>query len=297
MSSAFHADCADAPEAKRLLAALSPAEREDVLSWQKPATVMVNDCLLDYSSAEKELEVGLDVFGDFTAIVEEAIAWGHLDFAWVREVQGLRVAYVADIKKSIWTTPDGPDSLQLHAYGRAFAKKHGCDAYCTGIWAAEEGEWLWSMDIVMLDGPAGQAMWSRIAFAATHEGEFSYGDHCRACYAREHCPEWMLPPEAAFTSLAPFAIDKLTITSDIANKLLLESKRAKEMAEYVTKEIQELVRRGAIEVFDKDGKRYAPVQCKGKESADIDKVRELAPEAIKRGAPYDRFMFLKARAR
>lgn len=302
MSRAHHASCADAPEAKRLFMALSPHERDEVKCWQKPTPIIVNDSVvLDYPSSVKEIEVGLDVFGEFVDTKEEALTWGHLDFAWVREIpfgdRTLRIAYVADIKKSVWTTAEGPDSLQLHAYGRAFAKKMGCDGYCTGIWAAVEGEWMWSMDIVMLDGPAASAMWTEIAYAASNKGEYAFGDHCRSCFARMHCPEWTVAPEHAMTALAPFAGDRSLITSEVANKLLLEAKRAKETAEYVTGEIQEMVRRGMLEVYDQDGKKYGPVPCKGRERVDLDMAREKAPELITRGAPYEQFRFLKVRAR
>jgi hypothetical protein len=294
MSQAFHATCAGKENARYLMAALSSSERDEVNLWKMPEPVEVLDSVtLDYEDAVKELEIALDVWGDYTADLSEAVSVGHLDFAWVREIHGVKVAFIADIKKSIWTTPDGPDSLQLHAYGWAFAKMSGCAAYCTGIWAAEEGEWIWSLDMVTLNSPMGRAMLSRIMYAAQHEGEYSFGDHCGQCYARLHCPEYFITPAAAATELAPFAVDKLAVSADLARKLLADCKRAEEFAEVVRKEIQELVRHGKLTITDTDGKIYGRVECKGREGVDIAKVRELHPELLKKGAPFDRFQFLK----
>lgn len=301
MSKAFHASCADAPGSAHLVAALSPAERDEIAKWKRPVDIAVNEwCLLDYASSEKELEVGLDSWGEYASASDsDLLSLGHLDFAWVRELNGMRVAFVADIKKSIWTTPDGPDSLQLHAYGRAYAKLHNCAAYCTGIWAATEGEWLWSMDMVMLDGPTGRALWSRIAYAAQNEGEFSMGDHCKNCYARLHCPEYMLPPAAASTELAPFVGANGAVTADIAVNLLRLCKRAKDTADQVIDEIEERVRRGELHVVDNDGKEYRPIKMPGKESVNLEKLQTLLPERarefIKVGQPYDQFRWLKAK--
>lgn len=298
MSKAFHASCADAPGSRQLMDALSPSERAEVAKWKRPIDTAVNEwCLLDYASSEKELEVGLDSWGEYTVDAAELLSLGHLDFAWVREVGGMRVAFVADIKKSIWTTPDGPDSLQLHAYARAYALKNNCAAYCTGIWAATEGEWMWSKDIVVIDGPMGRAMWSRIAFAASNTDEFSMGDHCKNCFARLHCPEYMLPPAAASTELAPLLGDKSAITSDVAANLILLCKRATDTAKKVVDEIEEMVNRGELRVFDADGKEFRAVKMPGKESFDTEKLQTLLPERahefVKRGLPYDQFRWVK----
>lgn len=272
MSKAFHAKCAGAPEAFRLIGALSHAERDEIAEWKAPADALVNDLVtLDYPSAAKELEVGLDVFGEFVDIAENALTWGHLDFAWLREVpidegSGLLVAFVADIKKSVWTTPDGPESLQIHAYGRAFAKKVGAQAYCTGIWAAKEGKWLWSTEIIHLDGPRAQEIWERISFAASNTGEASTGRHCDSCFARMHCPEYLLPgaitnriaPEASL-AISEEQFAGLMLTPGEAVRLLVWAKRAQELGEAVEKNLREAVRRGQL-VIEQDGKVWTPVE-------------------------------------
>lgn len=304
MSKAFHAKCAGAPEAFRLIGALSHAERDEIAEWKAPADALVNGwCVLDYASAAKELEVGLDHFGMYTDTEEGALTWGHLDFAWVRELDGLRVAFVGDIKKSVWTTPEGPDSLQLQAYGMAFAQKTECQAYCTGIWAAKEGKWLWSTDIVLLDGPVGQDIWQRIAHAAGNTGEASTGRHCDSCFARLHCPEYLLPGTvnesmAKATQLAdPSTIDSLALTNAEALRLLDWCDRASTLAERVEKNLREAVRRGKL-VIEDGGKVWSPVEMPGRESLDKDKLRAVGCEPgdfVKKGDPYFQMRWKKAR--
>lgn len=297
MSKAFHALCCSSPEAFRLMASLAPIEREEVSTWKKPATVQVNDwCELTYDSATKELEVGLDWMGEFAAAEEDAITWGHLDFAWVREIEGVRVAFVADIKKSVWTTPDGPDSLQIHAYGRAFAKKVDASAYVTGIWAAKEGKWLWDTEIIHLSGPKAQEIWGRIAYAAENDSEASTGPHCGQCYARIHCPEYLLP--AVVCSALATEIASGGLSEDDANRLALDwAERAEELAGRVKENLREKVRRGLTVIQDGEGRVWGPVPMPGRESVDLAKLKAHhdGPSFIKRGEPYEQFRWRKVR--
>jgi hypothetical protein len=303
MSTAFHAKCAGAPEAFRLMGALSHAEREEIATWKAPADAVVNEwCLLDYSSAAKEQEVGLDCWGDYTCDEKDALTWGHLDFAWVREVEGVRVAFVADIKKSVWTTPEGPDSLQVHAYARAFAKKTDCVAYCTGIWAAKEGKWLWSTDIVHLDGPRAAEIWDRISTAALNVGEASTGSHCGSCYARMHCPEYLLPATVsdAMAKAAglsdPAAIEALALAPGESLRLLEWASRAQELGELVEKNLKEAVRRGLLVIVDANGKEWKPIDMPGRESLDKEKLRAVGCEPsdfVKKGEPYVQMRWVK----
>jgi hypothetical protein len=166
---------------------------------------------------------------------------------------------VADIKKSVWTTPDGPDSLQIHAYGRAFAKKTDCVAYCTGIWAAKEGRWIWSTEIVLLDGPSGQATWERIAHAASNTGEASTGSHCGSCYARLHCAEYLLPAVVASALATEVASGGLAADADAA-RLLAWADRAEDLAGRVRDNLKEQVRRGLLTITNDDGKVWSPVE-------------------------------------
>jgi hypothetical protein len=298
MSQAFHAACADTPAARHLLAALSPQERDEVATWKKPATVVIDGwCSLDYESADKELEVGLDAFGDFTAEEKSAVSWGHLDFAWVRTSSEAKIAFVADIKKSVWTTQDGPESLQLHAYARAYALKHGCQAYVTGIWAAIEGEWLWQKEPVWIESPEGNALLDRIFHAAQNNGDANRGDHCRGCFARLHCPEYTLSAAAAATWLAPFAEGKRELTSEIAAEVKRKLDELKDIHEHVMGDLQEAVRRGVVVVKDESGQKWKPVKMPGRKSADMAKLEAVlgadAQQFIKQGRDYEQFRWVR----
>lgn len=299
MSSAFHGSMAKAPGWEDLLARLSDVERAEVQSWKPPATVVLGDVTLDYASAEKESALGLDEFGSF-CLDAYAITIGHMDFGWVRGINGHSIGYVADIKRQVYTTPDGPESLQLHAYGRAFAEKHHCAGYCTGLWLATEGEWLWSKEVVMLGSPRADQLFERIRAAATAEGEYSTGEHCRHCYARTHCPEWALPVALAPTWLGPVAAGNLPSDPEKAAELVLQIQHAEDILDKAKKNLQEGVRRGEIVVRDpKSGKVWGPVEMTGRESslspADLrGMLGESAEQYIRRGAAFQQFRWLKA---
>jgi hypothetical protein len=198
MGRVFHATCAD-PKGD-YLTELTTEEAKTVCQWRKPVDAPLdNGIVLKYEDAEKEIEVCLDEYGDYTDDPEKALVIGHLDMAWVLD----GTAYIGDIKKSEWTT-EGPETLQLHSYGMAYAQKHDCDNYVLGIWAAIEGRWTWSNQLFDLTLGAAST-WAKIARAASNEGEAVTGPHCRSCYARLHCPEHCLPAALASTDLAPVA--------------------------------------------------------------------------------------------
>lgn len=290
MSSAFHASQAKAENAPALMSRLTDAEREEIAGWHPPAPVWMPDGLLEYATAEKELEVAVQ-YPDVNVV-------GHLDFAWHVDVvaSGQRHAYVADIKKSVWTTSDGPESLQLHGYGMAYAQSRGCDAYCTGLWCATEGEWLWSKEMVVLDSERGHSILERLKFAAENRSDqASTGEHCRRCWARMHCPEYLLPAALGETWLAPVAEggDILRVDHTFIHKL----QAMEETLKAAKKQVQEAVRRGAVQIRDPEtGKIWAPVEMSGRDSVDIAKLKSsLGQEAsryIKQGAPFQQFRWL-----
>ncbi len=293
MSTAFHARMAGSPNHDGLLALLSDAERDEVLSWKRPADVVLEDALLRYEEAEKEIAVGLDCFGFYSPHGTEGnLVDGHPDMAWLSG----NVVYVGDIKKTVWTTGDGPESLQLHAYGWALASKFGV-AYVTGLWLAEDGEWLWAKEPVVMGSPRAERIWERIYHTATQDSsEYSMGAHCKNCYGRLQCPAYALPAVTKDTWLDIEYPRTMTPEQNavFVSKLLA----AEELIERAKQNLKEMVRRGEVRVRDpKTGKIWAPVEQKGKESCSVADLRakmgEEAEKYIRRGAPFDRFQWVK----
>jgi len=305
MSTAFHARQAGAADAAACWARLTEEEKEEVLGWKPPATVVMGTGItLSYAAAHKETEIALTYDGEWSEIDGgDILTIGHCDMDWAPfEIDGLRVAFVGDIKKSVYTTEDGPESLQLHTYGWGIARKYHCDAYCTGIWLAEEGEWLWAQQWVVLDSPRGKEIWDRIRFAATHNtGEASTGEHCRHCWSRLHCPEHLLPAPLAKIekSLAPLVEggDVTLCTADT----ILRLQALEELVKKAKRVAQTAIERGVLKVRDPEtGKIWGPVMMPGRKGFAEDKLRaelgdDVADKYVTRGQPYPQFRWLKPR--
>jgi hypothetical protein len=293
MSSAFHAKQAGAPDAQEKMARLTAKERETIATWKAPSPVVVNGETLTYEQADKEQPVGLTDSGEW-AEDGEVITCGTLDFAWVRN----GVAYVGDMKKTRWSC-SGPTSLQLLAYGYAWAKKHGCRAFCVGIWLIEEGEWQWADKVYELDDWSSLDLWGRIAYAATNRsGEAAFGDHCDNCYGRLHCPEYTLPAAHADTVLSAAAVGGAIDDPQKLAELLLFAQRIKGTIDKVYELAKEAARRGEPVKHPTEPKVFGFVQCKGRESLNQAKLFAAIPEAtkfIERGESYQQARWLKAK--
>lgn len=287
MSSFFHATCAFAPEAKTLALQLTPEEMEEVGTWHPPGTIQLYDgeVTLDYESADKEMEVMLDDRGAYTEVAEKAITIGHLDFAWFRNVRGRNVVFVADIKKSKWTV-SGPDSLQILAYGWAYAQKVGAEAFVPGIWAAQEGEWIWGdwFDMTDLDS---LDLWQRIRFAALNAGEANTGPHCRNCYARMHCPEYLFPSNSMVT-MGVFSEGHTPTPQEVADAYL-SAQAMEDIAKRIKDNAKEWARRGN-EIIAADGRKLIMSERNGRAGFDVKGLKavhpELAEQFVTRGEPY-----------
>lgn len=202
ISTAHHAVMAGADDADELMARLSPDEQTEVRRRKTPADVDVGGATLswmdDTHPGGREVEVILDANLDCEG---EPVSIGHVDRYWV--IDG--IVYVADIKATDWSSPDGPDdSLQMHAYGLACAALHDADGYCLGHWNATEGEWDWTR--IYEIGFDTMEIGERVLAAARNtSGEYATGSHCHSCYQRLHCQEWLAPIEAgdnAFLQIA-----------------------------------------------------------------------------------------------
>lgn len=288
VSTYFHALCAGSSALPALRAKLTPEELEDVEEWHKPATVVLYDgaITLDYASAEKELEVMLTEDGEHTYVADKAISVGHLDFAWPRDYQGRKVAFVADIKRTRWTVPS-PDTLQVQAYGWAYAKLIGADAFVPGIWAAQEGEWMWGQWVDMNDFDS-LDLWMRIKHAALNNGEANTGPHCRNCYARMHCPEYLFPKDDRLNALVAFSEGIEPTPLQVADAYLA-AQAMEDIAKRIKDNAKEYARRGG-EIIAADGRKLVMSERQGRAGFDVKGLKaenpELAARFATRGEPY-----------
>jgi hypothetical protein len=293
ISTAWHAKLAGNDT---LIGELHPDEREEVATWGAPTDAEVRmgirDCdriNLDYDSAEKELHV--QVLERDTLITE-----GTLDFAWVREVAGRRWAFVADLKRSTWAIPEGPDCLQLAAYGHAYAALRSCDGYTPGLWSGTDSEWSWGQP-VDLTSPEALDLWLRVKRAARNDHRlktkdddkrFVTGAHCGACYGRQRCPEYAV--------LAITALDFEEVEEANAARMLLQAKSMKEKAELIEANVKVFAERGGVVKDPATGKVYLPTVTKGRESLDKEALLKDYPDATKywrRGKPGQMFGWRK----
>lgn len=301
MSTAWHAKLAGNDT---LIGELHPEERKEVASYGTPTTAIAHGpgdhdggryglpaVELDYESAEKELHVKVWERDDL-------ITEGTLDFAWVRDVGGQRWAFVADLKRNTWAIPDGPDCLQLAAYGHAYAALRGCVGYTPGLWSGTDSEWTWGQP-VDLTSPEALDLWLRLKRAAKNDHRlipedkpdarrYVTGAHCGACYGRQRCPEWFWevyqdPPEEE-------------LNEENAARLLLRAKAMAEQAERITDAVKVYAERGGVVKDPATGKRFLPVTCKGRLGLDKEAVEKAGIDLSKfqkRGKPYQQFDWRK----
>lgn len=301
MSSAWHARAAGAPDAQEKLSRLTPEEVVAIDQWKKPTPVKVLGVELTYEDAEKEQPIGLTGSGEF-AEGGEVITCGTLDFAWIVDHPDpfiWRVAVIGDLKKTRWAS-SGPDSLQLLTYGYAWAKKHGCRAFITGIWVIEDEEWQWSEQVHELDSFTELDLFYRIKSAALNTtGEAAFGEHCSNCYGRLHCPEYTLPAQFAETVLAPVAADSGLINDgERLGQLFAFAERVAPLIEKAKELAKEAARRGTPVKHPVSGKVLTFIRCKSPEALNKAKLFAEIPEATKfleRGNGYDRMMWGKAK--
>lgn len=301
MSTAFHATLASDPRAAGLMQLLSDDEVAEMIAWRRPQLIVLDaDTALDWREAETEVELGLTAEGAYcTADDPACIGVGHMDGGWVKEVRGRRIAYIADHKRSAYTSADGPETLSMAAYGFSYADKHGCDAFVRGIWALVEGEWMWEPTMVDLNEAGAAELWGKVRAAILHtEGEYSMGSHCHSCYGRLRCPAYLMPPELAETSLAPFTGGKLPASTQELVKLKVVLDRVKDTAKAVEDALKvEAVQRGGL--FDPDtGKWWRPIKMPGRKGLDGAALERDLPEVAlkytKQGKPYEQFKWVKS---
>lgn len=287
ISSCYHAKCAGISTWRDMYNRLTDEEQAELDEMAPPTRTEVNDVWLDYIDAETEVTVGLNEVCGFD-VGPSALTVGTCDMFWL--IDG--IVYLADIKRSQWTTADGPDSLQVKCYALAVCamlqeKGLTVHGYYTGIYAATEQAWMWS-GYTSLDSDECLRDWERVKAAAMNKSdEYSTGPHCRSCYSRLKCPAWLVPPEHAKDGIAKYLAGELN--AERALELLQMVQRVEDTvksAKSVLKAFAEL--NGGID--DGKGKVYKAVMCKGRMSLDKASLEAEHPELVQKymvqGKPY-----------
>jgi hypothetical protein len=292
MSTAFHALKADpgSDDTRRKLLSLTQEERNEISLWPTPTDVILSSGTLRYADMDKECPVGLDTQGEYVS-EGPCLTSGTLDMG---RVLG-DTAYIGDIKKTQWTVPT-PDTLQLLAYGWAYAKKNGVHKFTVGLWIAEDGEWIWSDKIVDMTSFEGMELWETIKHAASQtDGQANTGPHCRSCYGRLHCAEHLAPADLAETWLAPIAGQTILDPEKLV-AMLLVAERVSDLIDQVKEHAKEAAKRGIVLKHPVTGQVFKPGLCKGRESLNLPKLLTEYPDAtkfIERGNPYFRTTWRK----
>lgn len=287
ISTAWHAKLAGNDT---LIGELHPDERKEVAGWGTPTDTSCEGVALNWSEAEKEYHVQV---WERDRLVTE----GTLDAAWVVTMpDGRPWAFIADNKRSTWAIPDGPDCLQLAAYGHGFAAKRSCAGYTPGLWSGTDSEWTWGTP-VDLTSPEALDLWLRLKRAARNDWRlkikaddqrFVTGAHCGACYGRQRCPEY---------AAMAFDYQDTEVTESSAAELLLRAKAMAELAERITDNVKVFAERGGVVKDPATGKVYLPTVTKGRESLDKEALLASYPDATKfwkRGKPGQMFGWRKA---
>lgn len=294
LSKAFHAKCAGALEPHQW-EALTDDEQKKVESWHKPGDVQPpKGPLLRYKDAYKELEVAVTESWELTIRkAPDCFLAGTLDYCWpITAKDGTRVVFVADIKKSRYAS-EGPLSLQLLAYCWMACAHFEADAYCPGLWIAEEGFYNWAERIYMVDSKDALRHLEQVEAAARNKGEATMGAHCMGCYQRMYCPEWTAPHNDGV--LGPALAQDLDDSN--ALECLLAAERLAETAELAINNIKAAVLHGKVTIRD-SGKVYRASQRKGRTSFNQKLAREELGEEtmnkfVTRGADYTEFRWVK----
>ena len=284
IGTAFHAFAAQEDGWEDKLARLTEEERNEVKTMKKPGPFEVENGNLIYEEARKEMPCGITEGGAWCEKDDpEAIAYGTADMVWIWNAsETMSILYLGDIKRSEWTS--SPDSLQLLGYAFAFAEMWNCTHICCGIWDATGGQWSWG-PLIDLESEEGVMAWKTVKAAAmnidTPDNDYCTGPHCQEmCYGRQQCPAFLLPPEMAETSLAPF-----TKGGIIDNAKALHVRQLFERATTTLEVIKEALKAYAKTtpiVDEATGKQWSSGPVKGRASLDSKALEVAHPEIVEK---------------
>lgn len=290
-STCFHkyAETGEWPEEVKKL---SENDRQEISRWKVPS-IFFSEKIgknLDYKDADKEKLLALDFEFNFIPDLASGLSQeelekvpglmtaGHLDMAW--DMPELDLVVISDIKSSIFAVKDGCESLQLHAYGLAYAKLKGRSKYITGIWDASDGKAYWG-NITEVETFAIEAIKDRIRTAATNDSDkYTRGSHCGSCWKRDSCPAHLVdvPEDNRFTK-----IFNGTASESDHREALVAVKGLGELANKVTEACKNWAeRKGGIR--SEDGRKvYKPFLISGRASLDEDAImRDLGVTSLEK---------------
>jgi hypothetical protein len=223
----------------------------------------------------------------------EEITRGTPDIVWIK---GGEVT-VIDLKKreQQWAgrLPDVDRSLQLHAYGLAWAIRSGARSYklayllfgdgdASGMWSGTYSASTWQS---YLDRMMRIVDKSNATVARGTKPRPTAGPHCAQCYQRIHCPSWLLPAHQGETALSPLS-QPGGLTAENAGVALMAVMAIEEAAERAREILKAYATvNGPIVVGDR---QWAPVLVQGRQSGPP--VKELEAmglsHLIRNGKPF-----------
>jgi len=241
-STAYHARMSRTEGWEQLWDRLTEEEREETSKWSQPGDIDLGEgVVLKYEHAHKEIEVGLTEDLEYCEPSDpRCISVGHIDMAWDPiEINGLKVAYVGDAKRTAFTS--SVTTLQLDAYGHAWASMVGADAYGCGLWILEDSEWRWRREVVELNSMDSARLAGKLLAAIGNDDQPVTGSHCRDCYSRFYCPEHLIPAAALVRgkedALAPFS-EPNGITKENAAQLVLQYQAGQDLLKAIKESLE-----------------------------------------------------------
>lgn len=306
-STVFHAYC-ETGIWPATISQLPQVDIDAIKTWHKPIPFPYSvggvTYQLHYENAMKETRVALDSNfepvdvpldvpqGKIAELYPNVMTCGHLDMAWLIPEQDLII--VCDIKSSIFAVPDRCESLQLHGYGIAAAKKFGFNRYVTGIWDAQNGEYLTRRTAVEMDGFEVLELMDRIRFACSERPEqYTTGDHCGGCWKRFNCDAHLV--ETTEGDFAPLLNG--TATEADVRHAIVKLKSLSDLREKVKDATEAWVRLNGY-VRSEDGKKlYRATLREGRPSTDYKAIaRDLGVNDLEtyktKGKPHEAFVWV-----
>lgn len=289
MGKVYHAAMEDNKETFAALAPqLDESALQEVMGWQRFTSCVILGTEVHYKDAEKERPVAISIDGRTPGYDPTTRTWDHdmvltagtMDCGWVIVVPGIgKVAVVVDFKKSRYASE--LNSLQLVTYGYAYSHEHGCDAFVTALWIADEGRLLTGDTYSMAEFDRGM-LFERIKKAALNRGPAVTGSHCHGCWARMQCPAYLLPGAIALRDgnqeLEAFVRGTLDLPT--AQEWLLKVKAADEIIGLVRGQLQAYaIKHGGIPLDD--GYRWGEIMSKPKRALNLKRMADAHPEIAK----------------